>query len=253
MRQGATYGVAGAVAMVIHLGLGASLAGVNPKDWANQTRNTVEMDVLEPPPPPPPPPPPEPEPPPPPPPKTPRLAMRRPVETPPPEPARPPPSENPEPPKEDAPPTFGVSIDSTVSGDSSMAVPVGNTVATNDRTPRPPAPPSGPPGPPAFAPVSESFVAEMPRVLAYDPKEKNGENFPEEARRLKLEGKVTLRLGIDRRGMIRSVKVVKGAGYGFDEAAIKSLKVYKWAPAKDNKGGPVDMVITYGYTFSLPN
>ena len=249
MRQGGTYAVAGAVALVIHVGLGASLAGVNPKDWASQSRTNVELEVIEPPPPPPPP---EPTPPPPPPPKQPRLAMRRPVQTPPPEAPKPPPSE--EPPKEDpTPPNFGVSLDSTVSGESSMAVPVGDTVATNDRTPRKLVPAPGPPGPPAFAPVPEAFVAQPAQILERDPREARKEVFPEEARRLNMEGSVLLRLGIDRTGSIRSVKVIKAAGYGFDEAAVQSIKRYKWAPARDNNGRPVDIVITFRYTFAPPN
>ncbi|HXU83607.1 MAG TPA: hypothetical protein VN914_19575, partial [Polyangia bacterium] len=145
MNRGLTYVVAGGVALVLHVGLGASLASVNPRDWVSSARNNVEMDVVEPPPPPPPPPPPEP---PAPPPKQPRVAMRRPVEKPP-EPPKPPPAENPEPPKEATPPSFGITSESTVTGDSSMAVPVGDTVATNDRTPRKPAPAPAPPGPPA--------------------------------------------------------------------------------------------------------
>lgn len=250
MRQGATYAVAGAVALVIHGGLGASLAGVNPKDWIGKAPTNVELEVIEPPPPPPPPPPPEPEPPPPP--KQPRLAMRRPTQTPPPEPPPPPPSENPDPPKEDTPPTFGVSIDSTVTGESSMAVPVGNTVATNDRTPRKPEPPSGPPGPPAFAPVPDASISEWPKVLEYDPREKTLEGYPPEAQRLNIEGTVSLRVDIDRRGVVRSIRVVKAAGYGFDEAAMKAIKRYKWSPARDNRGEPVDFRITYNYRFTLP-
>src|SRR3954466_12066002 len=119
MDRRLTYLVAGGVALVLHAGLGASLASVNPKAWTQQPRN-VELEVLEPPPPPPPPPP-EPEPPAPPP-KQPRVVMRRIAAVPPPEAPKPPPSEAPEPPKEPSPPVFGVTVESTVTGDSAMAV-----------------------------------------------------------------------------------------------------------------------------------
>jgi protein TonB len=208
--------------------------------------------------PPPPPPPTAPEPPPPPPEPRPRVAMRRlapkvAVETP-----RPPPAEPPaEPPKEPTPPVFGVTIDSTVTGESSMAVPVGDTVATNERALRkgPPAPaPSE--GPPAFAPVSDSFIAQLPQVLQHDPREEEGRRggpgvYPPEAKRLGIEGKVLVRIGIDRTGTIRWVRPVTKAGYGFEEAAVKALWHYKFSPARANDGRPVDYQITYTYNFRL--
>jgi protein TonB len=100
--------------------------------------------------------------------------------------------------------------------------------------------------------VPESFVAEGPKVEKFDPEEVNGQNFPPEARALNIEGTVLLRLGIDRHGSVRTVKVIKPAGYGFDEAAVKAVKRYKWKPARDNKGEPVDMLITYKYNFRPP-
>jgi protein TonB len=249
MNQASSYLVGGAVAVALHLGLGASLAGVNPADW-NRPRANVELEVVEVPPPPPPPeplPPPTPEPPPPPPPKHPRVVMRRVVETPPPEAPRPPPSEPPaEPPKETAPPVFGVSVDSTVTGESSMAVPVGQTVATNDRTPRKPvAQPAVMEGPPTFSPVPDSYIAEHPRVL-----QEIKEEGPPEARRLGLEGRVDLRVGIDRHGVVRSVKVVRRAGYGFDEVATHAMWKFKFSPARTNDGRTVDFLITYTYRFT---
>jgi TonB family protein len=149
---------------------------------------------------------------------------------------------------------FGVTLDSTVTGEASMAVPVGQTLDTPDRTPRPPAPPQQAvtEGPPAFAPVPDSFVAQMPLVLEKDPREKEGDGtavFPPEAKRLGLEGQVVMRVGIDRHGVVRSVRVVKKAGYGFDEAASQSIRRYKFSPARTNDGRPVDFLITFKYTF----
>jgi protein TonB len=246
MQERAKYLVGGAAALLLHAGLGASLSGVNPRDWVNQRQN-VEMEVVETPPPPPPaPPPPEAPEPPPPPPKQPRVVMRRVNQTPPPEAPRPPPSETPpEPPKETAPPTFGVTVESTVTGDSAMAVPVGDTVGTNDRTPRKPAPQPASQGPPVFAPVPESYIAEYPKLL-----KEVKEEGPPETRRLGLEGSVGLRVAIDRNGNIRWVKVSKPAGYGFDEVATRALYKFKFSPARTNDGKAVDFVIPYKYTFT---
>jgi protein TonB len=244
MNRGLTYLVAGGVAVVLHLGIGASLASVRPRQWVSQ--KNVEMEVIEQPPLPPPAPPPEPEPPAPPP-RQPRVAMRRIAPTPPPEAPKPPPSEAAEPPKEPTPPVFGVTVESTVTGDSAMAVPVGDTVATNDRTQRKSAPAPAPPGPPAFAPVPENYIAEWPHVL-HEVKEE----MPPEARRLGLEGAVMLRVNLDRHGVVRAVRVVKKAGYGFDERAVKALYQFKFSPAIDKNGQPADFVIPYLYRFTSP-
>jgi protein TonB len=247
MRQGAKYLVGGAAALLLHAGLGASLAGVDPRDWVSKRQN-VELEVIEQPPPPPPPVETPPEPPPPPPPKQPRVVMRRVAVTPPPDAPHPPPREAPpEPPKETAPPTFGVTVESTVTGDSAMAVPVGDTVGTNDRTPRKPTPQPASEGPPSFAPVPDSYIAEYPRML-----EEVKENGPPETIRLGLEGTVGLRVAIDRNGKIRWVKVSKPAGYGFDEVAIRAMYKFKFSPARTNDGKAVDFVIPYKYTFTAP-
>jgi protein TonB len=244
MDRRLTYLVAGGVAVLLHLGIGASLASVRRPD-TTALRN-VEMEVNElPPPPPPPPPPPEPEPPAPPP-KQPRIAMRRPVTTPPPEAPKPPPSEAPDPPKDEpTPPTFGVTLDSTVTGDSSMAVPVGDTVGTNDRTPRKAVAAPAPPGPPVFAPVPENYIAEYPKLI-HEVKR----DMPPEARRLGVEGAVDLRVSLDRHGVVRAVRVVRKAGYGMDEVAQKALYEFKFSPAIDKNGQPADFVIAYRYRFT---
>jgi periplasmic protein TonB len=247
-RSGAP-GLAGAlVAVALHAGLGVTLATVHPTDWSRR-QPTVELEVLEPPPPPPPEPPPPPVEPEPPPPK-PVVARRtapKPPETPPPD--VPPPNQEPppEPPPDPAPPVFGVTMDSVVTGDSSVAVPVGNTTMTKDRTPGKPGPglaPAAEPGPPSFEPVGETYIGQWPTVL-HEVKPV----FPAEAQRLGVEGKVVMRVGIDREGRVRSVRVTKKAGYGFDEVAVQNMWKFRFVPAKAKDGQPVDFVITYTYSF----
>src|SRR5206468_1937933 len=123
--------IGGVVALGVHGAVGAALASLDTAALFRRDRN-VEIEVREPPPPPPdikpepPPPPPPPEP-------RPRVVARR-APSPPPE-APPPPNQEPPPKAGDAPPVFGVTMDSVVAGDGpGMAVPVGNTLMTKDRS-----------------------------------------------------------------------------------------------------------------------
>jgi protein TonB len=211
----------------------------------------VELAVLEPPPPPPPPVVEEPKPEPPAPPR-PRVVVRRMAATPPPEAPPPPPNQEqpPTPPPEPAPPTFGVTLDSTVTGDSAVAVPVGNTLATPDHTPRKPGPvtplPAAPEAP-SFSPVSEAYVAQVAQVL-----NEVRADYPLQARRLNVDGEVLLKVGIDRKGVVRTVRVIKKVGYGLDEAAVQAMWKFRFSPARMQNGEPVDVQITYKYRFHAP-
>ena len=141
---------------------------------------------------------------------------------------------------------FGVTQDSVVAGESAVAVPVGNTLMTKDRTLAkvPPAPLPAAPPPPAFAPVDEESIAEWPKArLEVKPA------YPEIARRMGIGGKVLLRIGIDRKGNLKSVHALGKVGYGMDEEAIKAMWQFKFEPARDEDGNPVDVVITYTHVF----
>ena len=164
-----------------------------------------------------------------------------------------PPPPNQEPPKPtDAPPVFGVTMSSVVSGDhAAMAVPVGNTVMTKERT-------AGKPGavPQAYAaegthpftPVADIYVAEPPRVLH---EVNSAEIYPPEAYKMGIEGKVDLRVGIDENGEVRQVKIVGKAGHGFDEAARDALRRFRFSPARTSDGKAVAVNITYRFSFDI--
>jgi protein TonB len=146
-------------------------------------------------------------------------------------------------------PVFGVTQDSVVAGESPVAVPVGNTLMTKDRTLAKAPPPSLPAAPPplAFAPVDEESVAEWPEAYF-----KPEPEYPEIARRMGIGGKVLVRISIDRKGNVKSARVIEKVGYGMDEAAVKAVWRYKWKPAKRADGEPVDIVITHSFLFKLP-
>ena len=84
------------------------------------------------------------------------------------------------------------------------------------------------------APVEAAFgTLDGPRFL-----KKVLPRYPLLARRLGKEGTVLLRLTIDEKGRLIKCEVVKGAGYGFEEAAIKAVKRSKFLPAR-RKGRPI--------------
>ncbi|KQC06635.1 MAG: hypothetical protein APR62_01045 [Smithella sp. SDB] len=60
--------------------------------------------------------------------------------------------------------------------------------------------------------------------------------YPVLARRLGKEGRVMLKLLIDRNGKLQNIEVVEAAGFGFTEAAIEAVKKSTYAPGyRDGK------------------
>jgi len=241
------------VALGLHAVIVAAVATMpSPLNRANAT--PVEVEFREPPPPPPALPPPPPPPPPPEPPK-PKLVVVRHAPEPPPEtpPAPPPPNQEPPPetPPPTAPPTFGVTMDSVVSGESGMAVPVGNTLMVKPTVTRKAA---GPPQPYAGsgtqpgAPVAEVNVTTLPRALF----EVNGADiYPPDARALGIEGRVKASLNINEKGDVTAVRILERAGHGFDEAAAQALRRFRFSPARTSDGRAVPYRITWDFRFSI--
>jgi TonB family protein len=76
-------------------------------------------------------------------------------------------------------------------------------------------------------------------------------HYPVEARKNKIEGKVMIEFIINADGSCRDFKVVKGIGYGCDEAAVEAFKkMPKWKPATVN-GEPVNFRTQMGYLYGL--
>ena len=238
--RGAAIG--SAVALGVHVVVAAALVHVDASRLFH-AEQTVEMEVQEPPPPPPDVKP-EPPPPPPPPEVKPRVVVHHAPAIPPPE-APPPPTAQ-EPPKGEAPPTFGVSLDSTVAGDGpGMAVPVGNSLMTKPHKEAPPAPPKPIGDPDGLAPaVPELALAEQAKIL-----EEVKAEYPPELSRLNIEGHVTARLYVDETGKVRRIKITESSAHGFDEAARKALLKFRFVPARMADGTAVPSNVTWKYTF----
>jgi protein TonB len=251
-------------ALALHAALAYSFLRIPPP--RKKAPAVIEMEVRRPPPPPPPAPmltPPEPLRPPPEPPPPRRVVTRNKPVTPPqtvtPKPNAEPPKE---PPKEPPAPVFGVTMDSVTAGDSSFAVPVGNTTMIDPSksakhggaiAPLPAAPPGPPPERP-YQPVSALHIKTMPNIDGDECG--RGVPYPDKARAQGIEGNVILRVSLDENGRVHEVKVVVGLGYGLDEAAMRAIRTSarcKFSPAIANDGKPVAYVIpAYTFHFELP-
>ena len=58
--------------------------------------------------------------------------------------------------------------------------------------------------------------------------------YSEEARRVRLQGTVVLRIEIDQRGQVQNVRVTEGLGLGLDERAIEAVGRWKFRAAMRN-------------------
>jgi len=252
------WALAAALALTVH-GVGVGALNRLQGTWREPPPPPVEFELREPPRPPPP----EvvPEPPPPPPrvveaPRPRPVAVKR-VVVPERPPEAPPPPANQKPPAEtppEAPPVFGVTMASTVSGESGMAVPVGNTLmAKPSAAPRAQtagqAYPGGPPTD-AFRPVADAYIGTQARVIH---EVNSADYYPPDALALGLEGAVTLSVGINEKGAVVEVRVLKRAGHKFDEAAVRALREFRFAPARTSDGRAVPTRITYSFKFTLSN
>jgi periplasmic protein TonB len=229
--------------LLLHFGAVTALSRVEREPASTRRLEPIELQVVETPPPPPPEPAPEPPPPP-------KLAVvrrrpRPPLQTAPPPPNKPPP---PQPIDEPPTPVFGLTEDSVVEGDSPVAMPVGNTVMVKPETPRSPGPPTPLPGAETpFAPVGDIYLKQFARKLREEKAP-----MPENALRMGIGGQVVMRVGVDRDGKVRSVRVIKPGGHGFDEAASKAMWKFRFSPCIDMQGRTVDCLLTYLYRFEAP-
>jgi vitamin B12 transporter len=76
-------------------------------------------------------------------------------------------------------------------------------------------------------------------------------DYPEVARAQRLEGRVVLRMTIDREGLVTQVDVLEPAGHGFDEAAREAALRCRFRPGIQG-GKPVAVRILFPYEFKLP-
>ncbi len=96
-----------------------------------------------------------------------------------------------------------------------------------------------------FAEQMPEFNGELLEYLAKNIK------YPTEAKENKIEGKVLVEFIVEKDGSISNTKIVKKAGYGFDEETLRVIKAMpNWKPGKQN-GKPVRVSYTLPIRFSL--
>lgn len=74
--------------------------------------------------------------------------------------------------------------------------------------------------------------------------------YPRQARRAKIEGRVFIKFIVDENGKVQDPVVLKDIGSGCGEAAIAGIKKVTFTPGK-NAGKPVKVYYTLPITFKL--
>ena len=75
-------------------------------------------------------------------------------------------------------------------------------------------------------------------------------NYPSQASRMGVEGRVYVQFVVDENGKVSDVKAVKGIGHGADEEAERVIKLTKWKPGKQ-RGRPVKVRMVMPIVFKL--
>lgn len=75
--------------------------------------------------------------------------------------------------------------------------------------------------------------------------------YPEEAKRMGIEGRVVLRYTVDMQGKATDIQVLYGLGYGCDEEAIRLLKSAHFKPLVNENGDKTSREFTTPLTFKL--
>jgi len=76
--------------------------------------------------------------------------------------------------------------------------------------------------------------------------------YPPDARQAKLEGVVTLTATIAKDGSVRALRPVRSEPLGLTEAAIKAVSQWRYEPARDAAGNPIESAFYVTMSFTLP-
>jgi protein TonB len=77
-------------------------------------------------------------------------------------------------------------------------------------------------------------------------------DYPAEAKRLGIEGKLRVKLIVDERGDVRTATLLDHLGHGLDELALRRANAIKFDPAKDTDNRPVTSVVVWTFDLELP-
>lgn len=152
----------------------------------------------------------------------------------------------PPPPPPETKQVFGVSRKALTSADTTGAaaeVKLGNTVAKEQDNLKLDAKDADS----LPIPADDYLVSSMPQLLT-----EMRIPYPEEAKKAGIEGPVVMELLIDDQGQVRQVQLLKGPGFGLNEAALSAIKNFKFRPARIQDQA-VAVKIKYTYRFVLEN
>jgi TonB family protein len=93
---------------------------------------------------------------------------------------------------------------------------------------------------------TEAAAPEKPVEIIFKPRP----DYTDEARKLRLEGEVLVRVLFAASGQISIVELVHGLGHGLDESAIRAAQQIRYKPAL-REGKPVDSTATVHIVFQL--
>ena len=74
--------------------------------------------------------------------------------------------------------------------------------------------------------------------------------YPSQARRMKIEGTVIIEADIDSEGNLIQIRLIRNAGFGFDEAAIAMMEASAFSPAMMD-GRPVGVRMRFTIKFEI--
>ena len=74
--------------------------------------------------------------------------------------------------------------------------------------------------------------------------------YTDEARRLRIEGDVRLRVNFRADATVEVLEVIEGLGHGLDESAVRAARQIEFAPAEQG-GKPVDFIADVFIRFRL--
>jgi TonB family protein len=93
---------------------------------------------------------------------------------------------------------------------------------------------------------ADTGVPDTPAEITFKPKP----DYTDDARKLRVEGEVLLRVVFSATGEVNVLEVVRGLGHGLDENATRAAQQIRFKPALRG-GRPVDSTVTVHILFQL--
>ena len=106
---------------------------------------------------------------------------------------------------------------------------------------------------PKVAPDDSTYyiaVEDMPEPIGGIKAIQSNLIYPENAKEQSIEGKVYVLAYINENGVVEKTKIIKGLGYGMDEAASDAVKKVKFIPGNQD-GKPVKVEVAIPIVFKL--